>query len=102
MAITPSVSAREMAESLAAVVRDEPALQHLLVSTERDRIELWLLTAETDAETELRVYGHSLMLYDRFPDADFRVHVLNPADFEDGDVRSIVPAGAEEIPLRRQ
>jgi hypothetical protein len=99
MAITPAVDARAMAEALAAVVASEPALEHLLVSTERDLIELWLLTAPTDADTERRLYGESIMLYDRFPDACFRVHVLNPAYFEDGDVSGIVPAGAEEIPL---
>ncbi len=102
MAITPAVDAREAAESLAAEVSAEPAVEHLFVSTDRDLIELWLLTAPTDAETERRLYGLQLELYDRFPDAYFRVHVINPDYFEDGDISGIVPSEAEEIPLRRK
>jgi hypothetical protein len=36
MAITPAVDARAMAEALAAAAASEPALEHLLVSAERD------------------------------------------------------------------
>lgn len=102
MALTDVSTARQMAETLAPLVEAEPALERLLISTNGHVAELWLLTAPTDVDTELRLYESSLILYDRYPDTTFRVRVLNPADSEDGGVCDLMPATAEEIPLRRQ
>ncbi len=101
IAATAIVTPLTIAESLADDVRAEPALKRFLVSTQPVLVELWLLTAPTDAETERRLYGLSLDLYDRFPDAYFRVHVINPGHIEDGDISGIVPAEARRSPCGR-
>ena len=52
---------------------------------------------------EDRVYDVTTLIHERFPDAYFDFHLLNPDWFEDGhkegDVLEGLPAFAEEIPL---
>lgn len=97
-AVKPSsATARRIGQKFANAVRDEPAAQALSVSSEGERVELWLLTEPTDAETEQRLYAAGTFLEEEFADVDIRVHVLNPAWYGESDPKTILPEGAERI-----
>jgi hypothetical protein len=95
------VDVHELAAALAEMVKDEPSVLRIWVSNHRDVVSLWLLTTTSIATVdERRLYGLSGALFDRFPDALFHVHVLNPLDYEPFDLNVALPKGAEEIALR--
>src|SRR3712207_2210424 len=100
MAVGDAVSPQSMARVLAALVSSEAVAQRLWVSTTGDRVELWLLTAPTDANTERHLYELGTILYERFPDARTELHVLNPNLFANGHALGMLPPNAEQIPLR--
>ena len=95
-------AARATGRGYAAAVANEPAARRLWVGPHPDRLELWLLTEPTDGDTERRLYAALLPVYDAIPDAPLRLHVIDPEHDERVDLGGrILPAGAEEIPLRR-
>ena len=100
MTVANEVTAQRMGRSFAESASREPAAKRLWVAPREGYVELWLLTEPTDADTERRLYGASMELYDRFPDAHFRIGVLNPSLSEGWDPMSEIPPDAEEIPLR--
>jgi hypothetical protein len=100
MAITRQPTAREIGTVFAARVREESVARELWVTTESDGVHLWLLIEpleDDDAEREL--YGLLGVLDERFPEADFQLHIFNPVDFT-ADPRESLPDHAERIPLR--
>ncbi len=100
MTIAHGLTLFEVGRTFAQAVRDEPAVKSLWASAHRDYFELWLVTAPVDADTERRLYGLIELLFEAFPDARIRLHVINREAFEDFELTSIVPRGAENIPLR--
>ncbi len=100
MAVGDTVSPREMARTLAALVGTETIVERLWMSTTGDGVEFWLLTAPTDADTERRLYDLTAALYERFPDVPTELHILNPSLFADGAALGLLPSHAEEIMLR--
>ena len=99
MTITRQPTAREIGMVFAARARQEPIARELWVTSEHDGVHLWLLidpVEHGDAEREL--YGLVDVLDERFPGADFQLHVLNPVDFT-ADPRESLPGHAEQIAL---
>ena len=87
--------------ALAGMVRDDPAVLRMWVSSHRGVASFWLLTqASVATAAERRLYGLSGALFDRFPEADFRLHVVNPRDYEPFELDIVLPTGAKEIALR--
>lgn len=100
MAVTDQVTAREMGQAYAELVRGEATAKRLWVSTSCCEVNLWLLTEPIDHDAELRLYGAGIRLYDRFETGAF-LHVLNPALSEGSwDPTATIPREAEEIRLR--
>src|SRR5215216_6646990 len=99
MAVATRVTAGELGRSFATAVRDEAPVSGLWASTEHGDVHLWLLVEAIDADTEDRLYELADLLYNRFPEADFQLHILNPGRYT-GDARDALPSGAEEIELR--
>jgi hypothetical protein len=100
MAVTDRTTLAEIAKTYAAAVQAEPAAKQLWARSHRDYIELWLVTELIEPEVERQLYGAESVIYDRFPDAYIRLHVLNPRYFEPFDLSNLLPPGVEEIPLR--
>lgn len=100
MAIADPVTTQDTGRTFAQMVRDEQAALRLWARHHRDYLEFWLLTVPIDADTERRLYAAGVELRDRFPEVNIRVRILNPRFFEHDDLTELVPAGAEEIPLR--
>jgi hypothetical protein len=100
MAVANRATLAEIGKTYAEAVRAEPAAKQLWVDHHRDYFELWLVTEPIDADIEYRLYEAELVLHDRFPDAYIRFHVLNPRYFDPFDPADLIPASAEEIPLR--
>ncbi len=100
MAIEQAATAAEIARAFADLVRHEESARRLWVSTHRDYMELWLLTDSIDAEEEHRFYEADACLWDRFPEAYVRLHIVNPRTTEPFNPDAVAPKGAEEIPLR--
>jgi hypothetical protein len=94
------VDAHELAAALAEMVRHEPSVLRMWVSSHRGVAHFWLLTPEIETKDELRLYGLSGKLFDRFPESDFHLHVVNPRDYEWFELDIVLPKGAEEIALR--
>ena len=59
-------------------IRDEEAVEELWVSTDDEAVHLWLVVRAIEPDVERRLYGVEDVLYGRFPEAAFQVHVLNP------------------------
>lgn len=94
------VDVHELAAALAEMVRHEPSVLRMWVSSHRGVVSFWLLTPEIEAEEERHLYGLSGDLQDRFPDAFFHVHLINPRYYEWFDLDMLLPQGAEEFALR--
>jgi hypothetical protein len=90
----------ELAAALAELVRNEPSVLRMWVSSHRGVASLWLLTEDMESRDELRLYGLTGDLQDRFPYAPFRLHILSPQYYEWFDLDMLLPQGAEEIALR--
>lgn len=99
MVVTGSISTREIGRAFAQVARDAHVVEELWVSTGRDGVHLWLLTAPIDLDAEEHLHELTDPLYEQFPEADFQLHVLNPRHYR-GDVRLALPSGVEQISLR--
>lgn len=100
MAVQNRVTAREIGRSYAVAVSGMPAARRLWISTHRDAVDLWLLTGPIDEETRRRLFDPVASMYDRFPGADMRFHVINPDEHHRFDLDLILPSDAKEIPLR--
>ena len=98
MALLARPFARELGKTLAQAARNEAAVEELWVSAQRDGVHLWLLTAPIDMATERQLHRLTGVLYDRFQNAEFQLHVLNPRH-HGGDARRALPSQAEQIPL---
>jgi hypothetical protein len=94
------VDGHELATALAEMIGHEPSVVRMWMSYHRGVASFWLLTTSTEASDERRLYGLSGDLFDRFPEAMFRLHLLNPRDYESFELELVLPQGAEEIALR--
>jgi hypothetical protein len=94
------VDARDVAEAFAELVRSEPSVERLWVSSHRGVIRLWLLTEAMERGDELRLYGLLDHIYDRFGEVGVHLHLLSPSYFEPLELDVVLPQGAEEIALR--
>jgi hypothetical protein len=92
--------ARELGSTFARVLKHDAAAARLWVSTQPDVVELWVLTEVVDAEDERRLYRLVDTLYERFPEARFRLHLLNPSTYDEFDLGDLLPPDADEIILR--
>lgn len=91
--------AREVATAFANKIGAMP-VQRLSVMEDRDRIHMWLLTDEIDAERESQFYDVVASLCDEFPDDYIRLHIINPRTFPDERYRlSSVPQDAVNITI---
>src|SRR5688572_32386061 len=101
MALLSRPFARELGRALAQAARSEAAVEELWISTQRDGIHLWLLTTAIDMAAERRLHRLTALLYERFQNAEFQLHVLNPRH-HGGDARRSLPSDADQIALDRQ
>jgi hypothetical protein len=105
MAITRRPTAREIGEVFAERARREPIVRALWVTEENHGVHLWLLIDPIeDAEAERELYGLIDVVYERFPyerlpDLDYQMHVMNPLH-STADPRRSLRHDAEQIPLR--
>ena len=90
--------ADEIGLALARIVRDEPEVKELWVSTHPE-IHLWLVVGPMDLDTQRSLYLLTDPVYERFRSIDFEFHILNPREHR-GDVHRALPPFAFEIPLR--
>ena len=107
MAIKDQVTVQDIGRSYAEAVRGQPTAKRLWVSTGPDYVALWLLTKPVDMDTRRRFFVPVADMYDRFPDAHMRFHVIDPSEYDgldlehDGpDLDRVRPADAVEIPLQ--
>jgi len=100
MAVGHPVTPRQAGSAFAALVRGEPDARRLWVRAVRDYVQLWLMTAPLEADEAPHLYAAGLALEQQFPDADLRLHVLNPRNYPGIDPANIISPDAEEIPLR--
>lgn len=100
MALLARPFARELGKALAQAARTEAAAEELWVTTQPDGVHLWLVTTSIDMATERQLHRLTGVLYERFLNAEFQLHVLNPRHHS-GDARRALPRDAEQIPLRR-
>ena len=94
------VDARQVAAVFAEIVRAEPQVQRLWVTSHRGTVRLWLLTEAMETKDELRLYGLLDHIYDRFGEVGVHLHLLSPRYFDPLELDVVVPQGAEEIALR--
>ena len=99
MAITSSATAQQMGQALAEAVRNEPRIVELWAATRRDGIHLWLISTPVTLAELRSLYGLVDVLYERFPGADFEVHIRNPRNYT-RDVHRGLPPDAKQLALR--
>ena len=90
-------TAKEVGMAVADLICRSDDARRLWVSIHTRRIEIWLETADIDADAELALYGCVDALADRFPDLDVRLHLLHPRRLT-LPVELAVPSRAVEIP----
>jgi hypothetical protein len=91
--------ARALGRELAGMVRQVHAARRLWMRAHPDEVEFWVLTEETDASTERRLYKVGAALQRRHPDIHVVYGVLNPRLYDRADPTETIPDSAEEIPL---
>jgi predicted DNA binding CopG/RHH family protein len=92
-------TAREMGRNFAEALGREP-VQGLWVRATRNRVELWVLTRPVDLATERRLHGATRLLIERFPKANFRLHVINPRHGSEAeDPLAAIPPDSERVDL---
>jgi hypothetical protein len=100
MAIKPDVQPDEVARSLGAeLARAEGVVRGLWLTIQRGVLTFWVLTAPLGSEAQERLYQQTAVLYERFPDLEMVVHILNPEWYEGSDPTSALPPDAQPIPL---
>ena len=100
MDISGDSVAREIGTVFAKRVREEPIAREFWVTVENRGVHLWLLIDPIEHDDrELALYGLVDVLDERFPRADFQLHVLNPREYT-GDPQDSLRGDAELIPLR--
>jgi hypothetical protein len=92
----------EIERSFAERIRAEPAAQALHVRAHRETVELWLMTTPADYDTVRRLHEAGVAVEEQFPDVELRLHVLNARNYPGTDFTTLIPTGAEEIPLRQE
>jgi hypothetical protein len=95
-----TVDAHDLASALAEMVRDDPSVLRMWVSSHRGVASFWLLTPDIESKEERRLYRLTGDLQDRFPTALFNFHLLVPHYYEWFDLDMLLPQGAEELVLR--
>ena len=98
MALSRPLPAHDVGASFADLVRDDVTVLRLWVRPSQDCLELWVLTSPIDAGGERRIHASFVELLERIPDVNVRIIVLNPTFFDEPDLATLVPFGAEEIP----
>ncbi len=96
MAITMPTGASELGRTFAEAAQNEPLAKELWVTARRDGVHLWLLIERAGDDEERRLFGLLDLLDERFPEADFQLHVLNPASYTI-DLHDVLPKDAEKI-----
>ena len=90
-------TAKEVGKAVAGLICHSSNARRLWVSIHGERVEIWIETADIDADAELALYGCVDALADRFPDLDIRLHLLHPGRLT-LPVELAVPSRAVEIP----
>jgi hypothetical protein len=93
------VDAHEVGVFFADIVRAEPQVQRMWVTSDRGVVRLWLLTEAMETKDELRLYGLLDHVYDRFGDVGVHLHLISPLYFEPIELEVVLPQGADEIAL---
>ena len=96
-----TTSPETIARQFAAAIRHEPGVERLWLHSQREYLELWLMTAPVDIDAERRLFEQWAELVASHPQANVRLHVLNPSFIDDGvNLTDYVPASAVPIALR--
>lgn len=101
MAVTrQQPTAQAIGAVFAARVSQEPIVRELWVSDEDGEAHLWLLIDPIeDDDAELGLYSLGAVIDERFPEAYYFIHVLNPLDYT-SDPRESLPGWVKPVPLR--
>jgi hypothetical protein len=100
MAIKSDVQPEEVARSLGAeLARADGVVRGLWLTIHRGVLIFWVLTEPIAPEAQQHLYQRTAVLYERFPDLEMVVHILNPDSYEDGGTASALPPDAQPILL---
>jgi hypothetical protein len=100
MVARQTTDAQTLARRYAELVRDDPAVRELWISSRCGVPELWLIADDLEDEHELSLYGLVSVLYDEFADARLYLHVVSPKNYLPGiDLRSTLPRDAKQFQL---
>lgn len=99
VALTTKTYAEQVGRAYAETAHGNEAVLELWVSAEPGTVHVWMVVPPIDADAERSLHRLSRGVRDRFGKADFMLHVMNPRDYPDGDVRPSIPRSAVQIPL---
>ncbi|HZS01164.1 MAG TPA: hypothetical protein VFE37_20770 [Chloroflexota bacterium] len=98
MALKSDVRPEELGRGLQdALAEASDVVKGLWLTAHRGAVSFWILTAPIDAATQRALYERTNVLYERFPQAEFDVHVLNPEWFAGADPLSALPRDAKRL-----
>jgi len=72
-------------------------IEGLWMTVHHGAVSFWILTPPIDAATQRALYERTSLLYERFPQAEFDVHILNPEWFVGADPASALPRDAKRL-----
>jgi hypothetical protein len=99
MAIVNSIHAADIVRRVAELVREEPSVRSLYYRQSGEVAEFWLLSEPIDRETERQVRQIRRTLFDKFPDALFEFHLINPRLSEGLDPPVLIPEDATLVTM---
>ena len=102
MAIRHRVDPQMLGTRLARVFWNDPRVRELWIEPKHDEIVFWLITEPIDMNDHRELHGVSLAVYEdeRFEDAPFEMHILDPRHFPDGyDLHRSIPSRATRVDL---
>jgi hypothetical protein len=98
-----TVTAQDVGNHFAQLLRDYPAARRLWVASDVDGFNVDVLTRELDAGSEREIYSLGPLLRQKTPTVVSNVLLVNPAmwpfDSEADLIAETVPPSASEIPL---
>jgi len=96
MAIATEITPHELGRIFAEAVGADERAAGLWASADLDGLHLWLVVEPMELDAERHFHELADVLYERFPDLIFEVHILNPRNYAEG-AETAVPEMAEKI-----
>jgi hypothetical protein len=102
MAIRHRIDPQTLGTRLARVLCNDPRVRELWIEPQHEEVVFWLITEPIDMNEHRELHGASMAVFEdeRFEDALFEMHILDPRHYPEGyDLHQSIPSRAVRVDL---